>query len=156
MSLVGGRLERTVVRAWTRHAGDGSKEWDRFQAGGIWELLRTPDAAARYAAKEAGKRAQKALPPGWNTLGRWWGGYRLPKPKPGKRVNLTGTQIQAMFPKWKGERVLFGGGAKLKHSWSAGPDPTGAASPARSKRAESLPCIPEGHELRGHTHPTSK
>lgn len=36
------------------------------------EVFRLPDAAARYIAKEAGKRCQKALPKGVNGGRRWW------------------------------------------------------------------------------------
>lgn len=64
-----GQLERHLVEAWCRIAGIQD---ERFQRGGIIESLRSPDAAARYVAKECSKRAQKVCPDGFE-LGRWWG-----------------------------------------------------------------------------------
>ncbi len=60
-----------------------------FHQGGIVELLRSPDAAARYVAKEAGKRVQKRLPEGVEAAGRWWWLSPAGKPRPTGRVALA-------------------------------------------------------------------
>ena len=70
--ILKGDLEDFFVNAWTKIVGDYSIPFSKFQNGGILEKLRTPDAAARYIAKEAGKRAQKALPEGAKGCCRWW------------------------------------------------------------------------------------
>jgi hypothetical protein len=70
--ILKGDLEDFFVNKWTRIANDYSIAFSKFQNGGILEKLRTPDAAARYIAKEAGKRAQKALPEGAKGCCRWW------------------------------------------------------------------------------------
>jgi hypothetical protein len=67
--VVGGDFEASIVRWWTRQVGDESEGFRKYQNGGIVELLRTPDAAGRYAAKEAGKRVQKSAP--W-PVRQWW------------------------------------------------------------------------------------
>lgn len=70
--LVGGRFEYLCVTRWLEELPGRSPDADAFNWGGIVELLRTPDAAGRYIAKEAGKRAQKRLPEGVEAAGRWW------------------------------------------------------------------------------------
>jgi hypothetical protein len=71
-SLVRGHFDDWVVNQWIAATGNNSDAFARFQRGGIIELFRTPDAAARYVAKEAGKREQKALPEGCEGGRRWW------------------------------------------------------------------------------------
>jgi len=48
--------------AWLDCIGADDVESRRFNARGIIELMHSPDAAGRYAAKEAAKREQKLLP----------------------------------------------------------------------------------------------
>jgi hypothetical protein len=71
-SILRGVFDAWCVGAWVRSVGDTSDEFTAFQQGGICEMLRTPDAAARYVAKECSKREQKALPEGIDGGNRWW------------------------------------------------------------------------------------
>ncbi len=80
--LLRGPIDEWIQAIWCKAVGDRHPDFRRFQAGGIVELLRTPDAAARYVAKEAGKRAQKQLPAGVEAAGRWWWLHPAFKPKP--------------------------------------------------------------------------
>lgn len=70
--LVGGRLEYLCVTRWLACLPVITAEAEAFNWGGIVELMRTPEAAGRYIAKEAGKRHQKKLPEGVEAAGRWW------------------------------------------------------------------------------------
>jgi hypothetical protein len=70
--IIRGPLDEWIQAEWIKATGCNSAKFRRFQAGGIVELLRSPDAAGRYVAKEAGKRTQKRLPPGVTAAGRWW------------------------------------------------------------------------------------
>ena len=78
--LVRGPFEHRCVHSWLDGLPGSSPDAERFNWGGIIELFRTPDAAARYAGKEAGKRAQKELPEGEAGFGRWW--WASPECKP--------------------------------------------------------------------------
>lgn len=86
--LVRGGLEELLVSFWMQSVGDKHPDFVAFQHGGICELLRTPDAAARYVAKEAGKRAQKTLPEWLEGAGRWWWLSPAAKPRPVGTVRL--------------------------------------------------------------------
>lgn len=83
-----GNVERWIVETWTRATGDTTSAFRRFQMGGIVEILQSPDAAARYVAKEAGKRQQKQLPDGVEAAGRWWFISRAGKPIPGETITI--------------------------------------------------------------------
>lgn len=80
-SLVDGDFNRWVVSQWIAACGDKSEAFRRFQSGGIIEVFRLPDAAARYVAKECGKRCQKGLPEGVKGGRRWWWLSKEGKPK---------------------------------------------------------------------------
>jgi len=71
-----GPAECWLVETWLKCLGGLGEYAERcraFHRGGIVERLRSPDAAGRYVAKEAGKRYQKKLPPWYASgLGRWW------------------------------------------------------------------------------------
>lgn len=71
-SLLRGAADDWFVAQWSRAADDHTEEFRRFQAGGILEAFRDGNAAAKYVAKEATKREQKALPEGVNGGHRWW------------------------------------------------------------------------------------
>jgi hypothetical protein len=71
-TLVAGSFDSWVVDQWCAAVGDTSKAFRAFQAGGIVEVFRLPDAAARYIAKEANKRCQKKLPKGVKGGRKWW------------------------------------------------------------------------------------
>lgn len=75
--VIRGEVDARLVKWWTNQAGDGSPEFSRFQSGGITEVIRHPSGAARYAAKEAGKRTQKHAP---FLVGQWWNISRDARP----------------------------------------------------------------------------
>jgi hypothetical protein len=87
VDLVRGGLEELIVTMWASAVGDDHPDFLRFQRGGIIELLRSPDAAARYVAKEASKRAQKVLPEWLEGAGRWW--WLSPAGKPRRQKVIT-------------------------------------------------------------------
>jgi hypothetical protein len=59
-----------------------SGDYKHLQAGTRTERLRIPDAAGRYAAKYASKPHQKAVPPDYRNVGRFWGHSRNVAPEP--------------------------------------------------------------------------
>lgn len=72
-AVVRGSAENWLVQCWTGIIGDRREATMKFQFGGVCEKMRFPDAAGRYAAKEASKRAQKQLPDMYcQGVGRWW------------------------------------------------------------------------------------
>ncbi len=84
--ILRGELDKRIVGWWRNRAGDGSKEFEAFQNGGITELIRCPDGAARYAAKEAAKRTQKIAP---FLVSQWWGMSNSCRPKVEKQITMT-------------------------------------------------------------------
>jgi hypothetical protein len=93
-------IAKAIVESWIRVAAPVRREaFDKFQRGGILELLRTPDAAGRYAAKEAAKRVQKVAPPGWERPGRWWA--MAPGITPRRRGGVA-------VDRWPKDRVPWG------------------------------------------------
>lgn len=72
-TVLRGPFEDWVVHTWTMITGNSSSAFQRFQRGGIIELIRHPDGAARYVSKECSKREQKQLPEGVDPQGAWWG-----------------------------------------------------------------------------------
>jgi hypothetical protein len=80
--VIRGPIDCWISETWRRCAEDDHSRFVAFQSGGIVELLRSPDAAARYIAKEAGKRVQKKLPDGVEAAGRWWWLNPEFKPRP--------------------------------------------------------------------------
>jgi hypothetical protein len=87
-TIIRGPFDEWMQATWRKAVGDDDPAFRRFQAGGIIELLRTPDAAGRYVAKEAGKRTQKQLPEGVESAGRWWWISKPGKPQPSGVVML--------------------------------------------------------------------
>lgn len=87
-TIVRGDFDEWMQTTWAGATGERHADFRRFQAGGIIELLRTPDAAGRYVAKEAGKRTQKELPAGVECAGRWWWISPTGKPRPTGRIEL--------------------------------------------------------------------
>lgn len=51
-------------------------QWFHRTKEETWEALRSPDGCARYAAKYALKPEQKAVPPEFRDVGRFWGTSR--------------------------------------------------------------------------------
>ena len=86
--LPSGPMGKALADQWQQIIGEhfpNEKEAaGRFNDGGIVELLRTPDAAARYVSKEASKRAQKS---GHLGRGAFWRLARHLKP----RLRWSGT-----------------------------------------------------------------
>lgn len=80
-SIIRGPLDRFFVEAWSASTRCKDPAFTRFQNGGIVELFRSPDAAARYVAKESSKKHQKALPAGVDGGRRWWWASPASKPK---------------------------------------------------------------------------
>jgi hypothetical protein len=95
--LVRGYLGDLARDSWLADLPGRNAKAEAFNAGGIVELLRTPDAAGRYIAKEAGKRAQKRLPEGVRACGRWW--YLNPafRPKASRTVEVPDVGL----PPWR-------------------------------------------------------
>lgn len=70
--VIRGLFDDWLVREWVASVENPSSVFREFQTRGICEPFRSPDAAARYVAKEAGKGHQKALPPDVDGGRRWW------------------------------------------------------------------------------------
>jgi len=85
VELFRGPAECWLVETWLDCLGGLGEYEERcraFHRGGIVERLRSPDAAGRYVASEAGKRYQKKLPAWYQSgLGRWWNIARHLRPK---------------------------------------------------------------------------
>lgn len=78
-----------LERTWLRQIGEPEDSpAGRFTLGNTVELLRSPDAAGRYAAKEASKRAQKSGGPEW-AGSRWWGRSAAVHALPEGRADLV-------------------------------------------------------------------
>jgi hypothetical protein len=70
--VIRGRAEYWIVSRWVESVGDTSSAFEKFQWGGIVELLRIRDSPGRYLGSYASKAAQKRLPEGELPGGRWW------------------------------------------------------------------------------------
>ena len=88
-TCVDGFFNSWVIAQWSASTGDTSQAFRAFQEGGIVEVFRLPDAAARYIAKEAGKRCQKQLPEGVEGGHRWWWLSKWGRPIPEGSQRLT-------------------------------------------------------------------
>lgn len=76
-------------------------------AGTRTERLRKPDAAGRYAAKYASKPHQKAVPPNYRNVGRFWGHSYDVKPEPLASKPLTGWgDLITEFEGWEHQERL--------------------------------------------------
>jgi len=76
----------------------GSEDEKHLGAGTRVERLRKPDAVGRYAAKYAAKTHQKAVPPDYRNVGRFWGNsYDVnPRPLAGRALAGWGDLIDQM------------------------------------------------------------
>lgn len=77
-TLLRGAIDWHAKSSWHYATRNYSPAAVAFNSGGIVERLRSPDAAARYVAKEACKRAQKQAPDG-RACGRTWGASYVPE-----------------------------------------------------------------------------
>jgi len=68
------KMKTAVSEKWFKIVDSGDEK--HFLAGTRTERLRVPDAAGRYAAKYASKPYQKAVPPDYRNVGRFWGHSR--------------------------------------------------------------------------------
>lgn len=71
-SILRGSFDDWATSQWISATEDHSDAFRKFQEGGICEYFRSPDGAAKYVAKEASKRHQKALPEGVDGGSLWW------------------------------------------------------------------------------------
>jgi hypothetical protein len=112
VELIRGDPERFFVGWWRDLTSDGSDEWERFQNGGILESVRYPDAAGRYAAKEAGKRVQKEAP--W-PVKSWWYLSRNCRPKLRKKSTISLAELERLGFQtvvsriWEGDKLSRNG-----------------------------------------------
>ena len=162
--LCEGPTGQAVAQAWGEIAAERAEDegavW-RFTWGGIVELLRHPDAAGRYAAKEAAKRVQKRAP--WPNPGRWWAMSPHLTPQ-AREVTMQewpqGLEARTVFsltewaeaiahsskggPRPLGSRANCQGGAGRSHR------PHPAAGPVAGSNQGEAPRLLEGA---GNTHP---
>lgn len=97
--VVRGYADDLLVGFWDSIVGDGSRQFERFQSGGITEKLRDPQGAGKYVAKECAKRAQKNGP---FLVGQWFGLSKSARPRLTKKVTCTVGDYRAAF----GDRVM--------------------------------------------------
>ena len=89
----------------------GSEDNKHLQAGTRVETLRKPDGARRYAVKYAAKMRQKAVPPLYRNVGRFWGCTRGVVPDKPELIECTDDDIRALIDDWEykpdAERPLY-------------------------------------------------
>jgi hypothetical protein len=91
-------LYQAVARAWFRIVG--SNDGRHLKAGTRVERIRKPDGAARYAVKYAFKMRQKAVPPGYQDVGRFWGHTKAVKPIVKAEIRCTEDDIRGALEGW--------------------------------------------------------
>lgn len=93
--ILTGDVAEYVTEAWIEIVGDDSPKFLKFQRGGILEKMRSPDAAGRYAAKEAAKRCQKesSFP-----VSQWWGMSRKLKALARGETEISVDDFTELFP----------------------------------------------------------
>lgn len=106
VEVIRGGADFWLRDAWMDCIGCSDEETRHFNSLRMIQKLRHPDAAGRYAAKEAAKREQKALPEEYSEgLGQWW--WLNPRWKP--RVRHRGMMDVSFWP-WS---------SPLAHVWDA-------------------------------------
>lgn len=88
-----------ISAQWYRIVGSG--DYKHLQAGTRVETLRKPDGARRYAVKYAAKMRQKAVPPAYRNVGRFWGCTKGVVPEPEQFVQCTDGDIRALIGDWE-------------------------------------------------------
>lgn len=96
VSLLRGPFDDRVCDAWITSVGDCESSFINFQRGGICEVLRTTDGAARYFAAYCSKKEQKTLPDWLKGCGRWW--YVSPDQAPKETATATLTHWPFLIP----------------------------------------------------------
>lgn len=82
------RSKLACSREWYEIVGSGDEK--HLKAGTRIEALRKQDSVGRYAAKYASKTYQKAVPPDYQNVGRFWGNSYNVKPVKLATKKLTG------------------------------------------------------------------
>lgn len=93
--ILAGPIANWISETWIDIVGDNDPKFLKFQRGGIVEKMRSPDAAGRYAAKEAAKRVQKVAP--WE-VSQWWGMSNSIRPDERSFFTMTVEDFQRQFP----------------------------------------------------------
>lgn len=78
-----------------------SGDYRHLLAGTRCEKIRKRDGAARYAVKYATKMKQKAVPPDYRNVGRFWGASRDVKPEPEAYLRATEDDIRGELENWE-------------------------------------------------------
>lgn len=125
-------IKKEVSRSWYDIVASGDEK--HLLAGTRTERLKHPDAAGRYCAKYASKPYQKAVPPDYRNVGRFWGHSRNVSPEPLASRNLEGWgDLIREFDGWdyqerlmnrKMTAVLYNGGKFLQEKYTDGNDET--------------------------------
>lgn len=90
-----------IAKKWYTIVDSGDLK--HLQAGTRTETLRSQDGGARYAVKYAQKMRQKAVPPEYQDVGRFWGHTRAVKPEPQETHRCTEDDVRGMLEGWKYE-----------------------------------------------------
>jgi hypothetical protein len=90
-----------IAQFWYETVDSG--DFNHRLAGTRTETLRSADGGARYAVKYAQKMRQKAVPPDYQDVGRFWGHTRKVKPEPESRHRATEDDVRGMLEGWKYE-----------------------------------------------------
>lgn len=98
-----------VASTWYRIVA--SNDPKHLSAGTRVERIRKPDGARRYTVKYAFKMQQKAVPPTYRNVGRFWGCTRDVPPKPEQYIRCTEDDIRGVLNDWEfapqEERLLY-------------------------------------------------
>lgn len=95
VEILAGPVASFIEDAWIDIVGDDDPRFKKVQKGGIVEKMRTPDAAGRYAAKEAAKRVQKVAP--W-PVSQWWGMSKSIQPIMRARKAMSVDEYRMLYP----------------------------------------------------------
>jgi hypothetical protein len=87
-----------VRREWYKVVGSGDPK--HLAAGTRVEMIRKPDGAARYCLKYAYKCEQKAVPPAYRSVGRFWGCSRDVTPDKPRTIPIDDLSIRAILADW--------------------------------------------------------
>jgi len=85
--------------SWYNIVSSGDEK--HLAAGTRCEALRKYDGAARYAIKYAHKMRQKAVPPDYQNVGRFWGYSQGVKPQPEAEFQCTEDDLRALVEDWE-------------------------------------------------------
>jgi hypothetical protein len=90
-----------IAQFWYETVDSG--DFNHRLAGTRTETLRSKDGGARYAVKYAQKCRQKAVPPEYQNVGRFWGHTRNVKPTPQETYRCTEDDVRGALEGWKYE-----------------------------------------------------